>query len=58
MSDDEDGVRASRMRVDPLRAAGIVRGKDSWGLAVITPRHRRHGFRAGCMQDTSCEVPR
>ena len=47
MSDDEDGVRASRLLMDPLKANGIMRGKHSAGLAGTTPRHRGHVFSGG-----------
>lgn len=41
MSDDEDGVRAGLVRVDPLTAAGIMRRKDivgpRWDHVAHTP---------------------
>ena len=58
MSGDEDGVRASRVLMDSLKANGIVQGKDNAGLAEGAPRNRRHVFQVGSMQDTSCNVPR
>lgn len=47
MSGDEDGVRASRVLMDSLKANGIVQGKDSAGLAEGAPRNRGHVFSGG-----------
>lgn len=56
MSDDEDGVRAGLVRVDPLTAAGIMRRKDIVGLAGITSPMPRYGFQTSRMRDTFCRV--
>jgi hypothetical protein len=52
MKDDEDGVRASRVRMDHLKAAGIMRLKDSDGLAGTTTRASQGGFQTNGMLDT------
>jgi hypothetical protein len=57
MSVDEDGVRASRVRVDSLKAIGVMRGKNSVRLAGITTRNPHCGFQTSGMQDTSCPAP-
>gem|GEM_PF-3945532 len=47
MFGDEDGVRASPVFMDSLKANGIVQGKDSAGLARTTHRDLGHGFSGG-----------
>ena len=47
MSGDEDGVRASPVFMDSLKANGIVQGKDSAGRARTTHRDRGHVFSGG-----------
>lgn len=58
MEDDENGVRASRIRMGHLKAAGIMRLKDSDGLAGTTTRASQGGFLTSGMSDTSCTAPR
>jgi len=47
MFGDEDGVRASPVFMDSLKANGIVQGKHSAGLARTTHRDLGHGFSGG-----------
>lgn len=58
MEDDKDGVRASRVRMDHLKAAGIMRLKDSDGLAGTTTRASQGGFQTNGLLDTYCTALR
>jgi hypothetical protein len=58
MKDDEDGVRASYVRMDHLKVAGIMRLKDSDGLAGTTTSASQGGFQTNGILDTYCRALR